>query len=125
KVLRTDPVSIHIKPLPLPQPDDFKGSVGQYTLSAAMDKDNANVGQPLTLTVTVAGRGNIKSLPDMTLPPLINFRTFDANAATNIEKKDGQVQGSKVFKTVLIPTASGDLRVPPLSFVFFDPETRA
>lgn len=124
KDLRTDPITIRVKPLPLPQPDGFKGAVGQYTLSAAMDKDNASVGQPLTLTVTVAGRGNIKSLPDMTMPPLTNFRTFDANAATNIDKKNGQVEGSKVFKTVLIPTASGDLQVPSLSFVFFNPETR-
>jgi hypothetical protein len=56
---------------------------------------------------------------------LTNFRTFDANAATNIEKKDGEVAGSKVFKTVLIPTASGDATIPPVSFVYFNLAARA
>src|SRR5262249_55778803 len=32
-----------------------------------------------------------------------------------------QVQGSKVYKTILIPTASGDVAIPPISFVYFDP----
>jgi len=124
KILRTEPVTVHVRALPDPKPDGFKGAVGHYTISSNMDKDTASVGQPLTLTITVAGRGNIKSLPDLPLPPLTNFRTFDANAASNIEKKDGEVQGSKVFKTVLIPTASGDVRIPPISFVYFDPAAR-
>lgn len=125
KLLRTEPVTVHVKALPDPKPSGFKGAVGHYVISSNMDKETASVGQPLTLTVTVSGRGNIKSLPDLPLPPLNNFRTFDANAASNIEKKDGEVAGSKVFKTVLIPTASGDVRIPPISFVYFDPAARA
>jgi hypothetical protein len=85
-----------------------------------VDKQKIAVGAPITLSLTISGKGNIKSLPDLTIPPLTNFRTFDANAATNIEKKDGEVSGSKVFKTVLIPTASGELTIPPVSFSYFD-----
>src|SRR5262249_13031574 len=39
--------------------------------------------------------------------------------------KDYHVQGSKVFKTILIPTASGDLTIPSVSFVYFDPAAHA
>src|SRR5207302_5111976 len=120
KVLRTEPIGITVKPLPDPKPSGFKGAVGEYSLTAQVDKQKLAVGEPLTLTLTVAGKGNIKSLPDLTIPPLTNFRTFDANAATNIEKKDGEVTGSKVFKTVLIPTASGELVIPPVPFAYFD-----
>jgi len=125
KTLHTEPLSIRVQALPEPKPAGFKGAVGRYALSAGVDKDHAVVGQPLTLTLTVSGRGNIKSLPDLEVPPLSNFRTFDANAATNIEKKDYQVEGSKVFKTVLIPTASGELSIPSVPFVYFDPEKGA
>src|SRR5439155_14827185 len=86
KTLRTEPISITVKPLPEPKPAEFKGAVGEFTLSAQVDKGKITVGQPLTLTLTVSGRGNIKSLPDIALPSLANFRTFDANAPTNIEK---------------------------------------
>ncbi len=125
KVLRTDPVTVHVKSLPDPKPAGFKGAVGHYAISAAMDKDTVSVGQPMTLTMTISGTGNIKSIPELTLPALTNFRTFDANAATNIQKKEGHVQGSKVFKTVLIPTASGELKIPSIPFVYFDSETRS
>ncbi len=125
KVLRTDPTAITVKPLPEPKPSEFKGAVGDYTLEAQVDKQKISVGQPITLTLTVSGRGNIKSLPDLNIPALTNFRTFDANAATNIEKKDGQVSGSKVFKTVLIPTASGEPTIPSVPFTYFDTTTHA
>jgi len=125
KTLRTDPIAITVRPLPEPRPASFKGAVGDYSLTAQLDKEKIAVGDPLTLTLTVSGRGNIKSLPDLPIPPLTNFRTFDANAATNIEKKDGQVSGSKVFKTVLIPIASGELTIPPVPFVFFDTGSRS
>lgn len=125
KVLRTDPVTITVRPLPDPKPAGFKGAVGEYAISAALDKRETAVGQPVTLTVAVSGRGNIKSLPDIALPALANFRTLTDNAAVNIEKQDGQVRGSKVFKTVLIPTASGELTVPPVSYVYFDTNARA
>ena len=125
KTLRTDPITVTVKTLPEPKPAGFQGAVGEYSLSAQTDKDRIAVGQPLTLTLTVSGRGNIKSLPDVAVPPLTNFRTFDANAATNIEKKDGQVAGSKVFKTVLIPTASGEVTIPSVPFVFFDTASRS
>ncbi len=120
KELRTEPISIHVKALPSPKPADFSGAVGTYSLSAQVDKPKIAVGQPLTLSLTIAGRGHIKSIPDLPLPSLTNFRTFDASAATNIEKKEGTVEGSKVFKTVLIPTASGDLTIPQISFTYFD-----
>jgi hypothetical protein len=125
KTLRTEPISITVRPLPEPKPENFNGAVGKYTLTAQLDKEKIAVGDPLTLTLTVSGTGNIKSLPDLSIPPLTNFRTFDANAATNIEKKDGQVSGSKVYKTVLIPIASGELTIPSVPFVFFDTESRS
>ncbi len=125
RALRSDPITIQVKSLPTPAPAGFQGAVGEYTLSAEVDKASAKVGQPLTFSLTVAGRGNIKSIPDIRLPPLTNFRTFDANAATNIEKKEYRVQGSKVFKTVLIPTASGNVSIPPVRFVYFSPEAQA
>ena len=93
KELRTEAQTVTVKALPEPKPTDFKGAVGQYTLSSEVDKPKTAVGQPITLTLAISGHGNIKSLPDLALPALTNFRTFDANAATNIEKTDGEVSG--------------------------------
>lgn len=121
KTLSTEPLTVHVKPLPNPKPAGFGGAVGHFTLNAAIDKNTVAVNDPVTLTVTIAGEGNVKSLPNLTLPTLTNARMFDPTSATSIEKKDGHVEGSKMFKTVLIPTASGDLKIPSIPFVYFDP----
>ena len=86
--LRTEPVAITVKPLPEPKPAGFKGAVGRYTLSSSIDKETVSAGQPVTLSVTIAGSGNIKSLPDLEIPSVLNFRTFDTTAATNVDKKN-------------------------------------
>jgi hypothetical protein len=124
KTLRTEPISITVRPLPEPKPAGFKGAVGRYTLTSSVDKETVSVGQPVTLSITIAGHGSIKSLPDIEIPTVQNFRTFDTTAATNIDKKNYEVSGSKIFKTLLIPTTSGDLRIPSVSFSFFDPELK-
>ncbi len=125
KVLRTEPLSISAKALPEPKPAAFNGAVGHYTLSSSLDKTETSVGQPVTMTVTISGRGNIKSLPEISFPALPNFRTLADNAAVHVENQNDEVRGSKVFKTVLIPTTSGDLTIPTLSYVYFDTEAKA
>ena len=123
KVLQTEPITVTVKSLPDPKPSGFKGAVGHYDLSASLDKTSTSVGQPVTLTVTVSGEGNIKSLPDIAVPTITNVRVFDTTAATNIDKKEYRVSGSKVFKTILVPQVSGNVQVPSVSFVYFDTET--
>jgi hypothetical protein len=125
KTLRTEPFTVRVKPLPDPKPAAFDGAVGRFTLSSSLDKTTVAVGDPVTLTVAINGSGNIKSLPTLRMPAVTNFRMFDATSSTTLDKKSGQVQGSKIFKTVMIPITSGDLKIPALSFVFFDPEKRA
>lgn len=125
KTLHTEPITVHVKPLPDPKPVGFEGAVGKFSISSNLDKTSVTVGEPITLTITISGEGNIKSLPGIKLPAVTNFRMFDATAATNIEKNQGRVQGSKVYKTVMIPTASGDVRIPSVPFVYFDPDTRS
>ena len=125
KTLRTEPLTVHVKPLPDPKPAGFEGAVGKFSLSSNVDKQQTKVGEPVMLSVTVTGAGNIKSLPDVKLPALPNFRTLDSNPATNVKIDNYEVRGSKVFKTVLIPEASGDLQIPSLSYVYFDPDARS
>jgi hypothetical protein len=124
--LRSDPLAISILPLPESgRPLHFKGDVGRYEITAALDKSEAQVHEPVTLTVTVSGEGNIKSISGPALPPLSGFKTYETLSSLNISKADYRVQGSKVFKTVLKPDVSGRLEVPPISFSYFDPRAKS
>lgn len=123
-VLRSDPLTIAIRALPAEgRPASFQGDVGRYKISATVDKTAVALHEPLSLTVTVEGDGNVKALSKPALPSLQGFKTYETLSSLNIEKKDGRVRGSKVHTTVLKPDVTGDLVIPPIEFSFFDPET--
>lgn len=123
--LVSDPMTIDVEPLPAAgKPSDFGGAVGEFTLSASADKTKVKAGEALTLTVTVAGRGNLKAVGGVKLPEMPSWRVYDPVATVNLSKEGDAVQGSKVLKIVLVPRVSGDLSIPPLSFSFFDPRRR-
>jgi hypothetical protein len=52
--------------LPVPtegRPPQWQGLIGRYTLGASADRSELAVGEPLRLTVTIAGEGNHETLP--------------------------------------------------------------
>ena len=125
-VLRSDPLKVRVLPLPSEgRPTGFRGDVGRYRISAAVDRSQTSLHEPVTLTVTVAGEGNINALSTPEPPSLTGFKTYETLSSLNIEKTGWKVHGSKVFKTVLKPEVSGRLPIPAYSFSFFDPEARS
>lgn len=124
--LNSEPVGIAVESLPeAGKPAGFSGSVGRFSIAAAADRTSVKVGDAVNLTVTVSGTGNLKAVGDPKLPELPNFRVYDTISSLNLDKKEDRVQGSKVFKTVLVPRVSGELKIPAISFSYFDPERRA
>ena len=123
KELKTDPISLDIEELPAGgRPASFTGAVGRFRIHAGVDKTSAKVGDAITLSVSLEGAGNLKVLGAPKLPDLPSFRIYDTLIDLHLNKAGDVVQGSKVFKTVLVPRASGTLQIPPISFSYFSPE---
>ncbi|MDE1977595.1 MAG: protein BatD, partial [Elusimicrobia bacterium] len=126
KTVSTNALKLTVLPLPnAGQPQNFSGAVGRFSISDSLDKNRTEVGGALNLTVTVKGQGNLRAVGDLTMPALPNFRTYETVSSLNLDKKNDVVEGSKVYKTVLIPRVSGTLSIPPISFSYFDPARRA
>lgn len=123
KELKTDPLSLTVEPLPAEgRPASFTGAVGRYRIHAGVDKTSAKVGDAITLSISLEGAGNLKVLGAPKLPDLPSFRVYDTLIDLHINKAGDVVQGSKVFKTVIVPRASGTLQIPAIPFSFFSPE---
>ncbi|HVE14448.1 MAG TPA: BatD family protein, partial [Elusimicrobiota bacterium] len=122
--LRTKPVELDVQALPAGKPAGFGGAVGRYKLRAEVDRKQAKAGEAVNLSVTVEGSGNLKALGDLPMPELKAFRVYDTVTALNQVKDARGVHGSKVYKTVLVPQASGPVRIPPIALSFFDPERK-
>ncbi len=123
---RSEPIVIAAEPLPeAGKPAGFSGSVGQYFLSAAVDRTRVKAGEAVNLTLTVTGQGNLKTVGAPTLPDLPSLRVFDTVSSLSLDKRGDVVRGAKVFKTVLVPKVSGPVAIPPIRLDFFDPAARA
>lgn len=124
--VRSEPVSVEVLPLPEEgKPAEFTGAVGRLRLRAAVDRTRLKAGEAATLTVTIEGTGNLRSVGEPRRPDLPQLRFFDTESSVVVEKKDGVVGGVKTLKTVFVPRASGTLDIPPLTLWHFDPAKRA
>ncbi|MCE2456973.1 MAG: protein BatD [Dehalococcoidia bacterium] len=117
----TRQINLSVRPLPPGEPDAFTGAVGIYSIAAEVDSNTVDIGNPVTLTVTVTGEGNMESLPAPEWPEIPGWRAFDNDAPYKMSIIDGKVQGSREFERVLIPSASGSHEFPPIEYSYFDP----
>ena len=119
--LRTQPVTVGVKPLPANALASFNGAVGQFTLSDTVDMTQTRVNEPITWRVTLAGRGNLNALPDPVWPEMPEWRGFESQATTNTQFQNGQVVGERVYERLLVPQAEGEYTIPTLEYTYFDP----
>jgi hypothetical protein len=115
KILKTE--VIEVKVLPLPQggkPYDFSGAVGDFKIKGSVDKKDASTNDPITLTVTVGGSGNMKSIKDIKFNSYDGFKKYDTIVANTSDN-------SKEFKTIFIPLTAGEKEIPSASLSFFNP----
>ena len=123
--VQSNPAALKILPLPEGAPASFKGAVGSFTLSADLNPKEAKAGEALNLSITVSGKGNLKTLTAPKPPEMSDFKVYDAMNSLDIAKENDIIGGKKVFTTVLIPKAEGRRTIPQIKFSFFDPEAKA
>jgi BatD DUF11 like domain len=121
--LQTQPVTLNVQPLPANAPDSFRGAVGQFDISAQTDVVETDVNDTVTLTVMISGAGNLDTMPDPVWTEGSEWRAFDSKATVNTTYTDGQVQGTRTYERVLVPTTGGDLLLPGVEFSYFNPQT--
>ena len=118
------PISMEVLPLPADGPSDFTGSVGEYTLSADLDKTSLASGDAVTLTVTIRGDGEPKTITKPRLPDLAQFEVFDPEVTTGTAVQGATLITTKTFKYVMVPHRKGDYSLGPVAFSYFDPSKR-
>ena len=118
--VRSEPVTITVSPLPGGAPPTFRGAVGQFAMSAALDRRTTRTNEAVTLKITISGTGNIKLLesPSVDVPP--DFEQYSPKVSESISRNRGTISGSKTFEYLFIPRFPGLKTIKPVSFVYFD-----
>jgi tetratricopeptide (TPR) repeat protein len=105
------------------RPADYDGAVGRLRIASRVDSIG-RVGEPLTLTVAIAGEGNVKLLPGPRLEvPWADVVRFDDRVRLSSDVRT--VRGTKEFEYLLTPQRDGPVTLPVIRYPYWDPEAEA
>ena len=113
--LKSGHLKITVEALPLEgKPHDFSGAIGKYALQVEAKPTEVKVGEPITLTMHVTGRGNMETVSLPKIYGLDGFKIYDPQIKTD--------ERGKSFEQVLIPEDERIKAIPEIRFSYFDPE---
>src|SRR5881396_1908769 len=117
--IKSDPVPLEVKPLPPGAPPDFSGAIGNFTMATDAKPKSVQVGDPITVTSTISGRGNFDRV---NAPAIEDEHGWHKYPPSSKFKQDDEVgiSGTKTFETVLSPNEKKQA-LPVLAFSYFDP----
>lgn len=117
------PISLNVRPLPDPPAGVAVADtgVGTYAMTATLSADTVRVGESLTLTVLLTGAGNLRSVPEFTLPDGDGFKAYPDAATVTVTAEGGTVRGKREQRIAFVPQREGPVTIPPLRLVTFDP----
>ncbi len=119
---RSNPVYFTAKALPpVPAGTTFSGLVGDFHFDVGTNVTSARVGDSVTMTVALAGRGNIAgaSLPTITWPD--GLKVYDDVPQRDVKMDNDGYYGQKTFRLALVPSKPGTLVIPSVALTYFDP----
>jgi len=121
---RSNEIVLNINEVPgQNKPLEYNGAVGRFTFDVDIKPLSLKVGEPVTLTMKVAGSGNIEQLELPHIPDIKSFKSYEPESKVNVSQEGGDVRGEKIFEKVLIPRSAGDYKIPEITFAFFNPAT--
>jgi hypothetical protein len=122
KILKTKAVTLDVQSLPQKnRPQNFSNLVGDFIISSQLSRTEMEVGDTTTLTMTVAGQGNIK---DLSLPSPQwgnDFKVYEDQSEFRQTTGARSISGEKIYTFALVPLKPGKLQVPAIFLNYFDP----
>ena len=116
----TNPRVLDVQPLPKEgRPENFSGAIGQFTMRAEASPKSAAAGEPVTLTLTVEGRGNFDAMTPPTLSGADGWRSYAPKESFKGNDAIGY-GGTKVFEVSMV-AREDRTATPGAEFSYFDP----
>ncbi|WP_035677494.1 BatD family protein [Flavobacterium limnosediminis] len=126
KTISAGAKSIIVKPLPeAGRPESFEGAVGAFDFKVKPSKTTLKSGEALQLTVSVAGKGNMKlfTLPKPVVPSALEM--YDPEHKEGITTPLSGTQGTISDTYTIVPQYKGVYTIKPLEFAYFDLNAKA
>ncbi len=120
--VKTKPLALEVKALPKDgRPGDFAGAIGQFSIEGSASPKKAAAGDPISLNVIIAGRGNFDAMGAPVLIESDGWRTYPPGEKFTPSASDPiGFNGRKAYEYMIL--AREDRSVTPVAeFSYFDP----
>lgn len=123
-MLDTMPVRVRVRALPeAGRKPGFTGAIGKFELGQpVISAAEAIVGDPINLTVTIIGDGNLESIGAPVIESNDLWQSF--TPTMSVERDVFSGRGTKTIIYTLIPRKAEARAVPAIPFSYFDPERK-
>jgi len=106
-------VALNVLPLPEEEkPKEFSGAVGNYNFEMTVSPREVKVGDPITVRMTVSGRGNLNAVHFPEIGGKHLFKTYNPDIK--------EQEGAKILEQVIIPKSDSVTGVPIVKFSYFN-----
>lgn len=120
------PVQLIVRSLPEKgRPESFEAeNIGRFEIKARVDRRTSKIGEPVTLTVVVSGRGNLRKVKIPPLEEIEGARVYEPRVNDAVAAQGGQLVGERRWEYLILPQKEGNLELPCVELGFFDPDAK-
>ena len=115
-------VEIQVDPLP-DRPANFSGGVGQFSVSAQLNKTVTKANDPVSLRVIISGTGNLKLIKEPVVEFPKDFDKYDAKITDKTKLTTNGLEGSMIYDILAVPRHQGKYEIPPVEFTYYNTAT--
>jgi len=125
KAMKTNPLTVNVKPLPASKPASYSNAVGALSLKPAISTTETKANEAITLKLEISGTGNLKLIrnPEVTFPG--NFEVYDPVVNNSFNVTTNGLTGIRSIEYMAIPRYEGEYTIPPVEFSYFDLNTNS
>ncbi len=121
-VIDTERATLDVVALPPGAPPSFKGAVGSFSMDVRVDRATVRAGEPVTVTTSVRGVGNVGSAGDPEIAASAPARIYTGGANTTLDRSGDRLRGERRREMTFVPEAPGRFAILPVRYSWFDPE---
>jgi len=123
--LKSNALTVNVKPLPKQKPVSFIGAVGEFSVSTEISHDSIDVNDAFTIKINMQGTGNFNLIntPKLDLPN--EFEVYDPEVNKNLSKTANGSTGSISWTYTIIPRYPENYRLKPIEISWFNPNSQS
>jgi hypothetical protein len=119
--LRTPAMAVDVQELP-EAPPGFTGAVGRMDLAAKVEPPEVHLGEAATVTLTLAGEGNLHGIPEPRLPEVPGLDVLPPQQEGDDRVVGTVIRGDRTWSYAVVPERAGSYSLQLPQFTYFDPE---